>query len=129
MPDRRMMFAPAGRADRTPSAQPAVLGPVSGAASLDEPPQLFNVLAGSTSPAGQGPEGLFIVAGPPGLQGRGPDHGPGVAGLRQMTERKDFPLHENLEFDFRRIRIHFLMLDCAMPLRAAAAAPTCEEAC
>jgi exopolysaccharide biosynthesis polyprenyl glycosylphosphotransferase len=88
--------------------------------SLDELPQLFNVLAGSMSLVGPRPEMPFIVEGYSGWQRRRLDVKPGITGLWQIMGRKDLPLHENLEYDFYYIRNHSLMLDFSILLRTVA---------
>jgi exopolysaccharide biosynthesis polyprenyl glycosylphosphotransferase len=88
--------------------------------SLDELPQLFNVLAGSMSLVGPRPEMPFIVEGYSDWQRRRLDVKPGITGLWQIMGRKDLPLHENLEFDFYYIRNQSLMLDFSILVRTLA---------
>jgi lipopolysaccharide/colanic/teichoic acid biosynthesis glycosyltransferase len=85
--------------------------------SLDELPQLFNVLSGSMSLVGPRPEMPFIVEGYSDWQRRRLDVKPGLTGLWQIMGRKDLPLHENLEYDFYYIRNQSLMLDFAILIR------------
>lgn len=85
--------------------------------SLDELPQLFNVLNGSMSLVGPRPEMDFIVRDYNAWQRRRLDVKPGITGLWQVMGRKDLPLHDNLEFDFYYIRNQSLMLDIAILLR------------
>lgn len=87
--------------------------------SLDELPQLFNVLSGSMSLVGPRPEMDFIVRNYNPWQRRRLDVKPGITGLWQVMGRKDLPLHDNLEFDFYYIRNQSLMLDLAILLRTA----------
>jgi len=88
--------------------------------SLDELPQLFNVLAGSMSLVGPRPEMPFIVEGYLEWQRHRLDVKPGLTGLWQIMGRKDLPLHENLEYDFYYIRNQSLMLDFSILLRTVA---------
>ncbi len=85
--------------------------------SLDELPQLFNVLRGSMSLVGPRPEMDFIARNYNPWQRRRLDVKPGITGLWQVMGRKDLPLHDNLEFDFYYIRNQSLMLDVAILLR------------
>lgn len=88
--------------------------------SLDELPQLFNVLAGSMSLVGPRPEMPFIVEGYRGWQKKRLEVRPGLTGLWQIMGRKDLPLHENLEYDFYYIRNQSLMLDLSILVRTLA---------
>ncbi|MCD4707462.1 MAG: sugar transferase [Candidatus Sabulitectum sp.] len=85
--------------------------------SLDELPQLFNVLRGHMSMVGPRPEMDFIVSDYNAWQRRRLDVKPGITGLWQIMGRKDLPLHENLEYDFYYMRNQSLMLDMAILAR------------
>lgn len=85
--------------------------------SLDELPQLFNVLRGYMSMVGPRPEMDFIVKDYNAWQRRRLDVKPGITGLWQIMGRKDLPLHENLEYDFYYMRNQSLMLDMAILAR------------
>lgn len=85
--------------------------------SLDELPQLFNVLAGSMSLVGPRPEMDFIVKEYNAWQRRRLEVKPGITGLWQIMGRKELPLHENLEYDFYYMRNQSLMLDFAILAR------------
>lgn len=85
--------------------------------SLDELPQLFNVLWGSMSMVGPRPEMDFIVKEYNTWQKRRLEVKPGITGLWQIMGRKDLPLHENLEYDFYYMRNQSLMLDMAILAR------------
>lgn len=85
--------------------------------SLDELPQLFNVLKGEMSMVGPRPEMDFIVQNYNAWQRRRLDVKPGITGLWQIMGRKDLPLTENLEYDFYYIRNHSVMLDLAILAR------------
>lgn len=88
--------------------------------SLDELPQLFNVLRGSMSLVGPRPEMPFIVAGYSEWQRRRLEVRPGITGLWQIMGRKDLPLHDNIEYDFYYIRNQSIMLDFAILVRTFA---------
>ncbi|MBN1434891.1 sugar transferase [Candidatus Fermentibacterales bacterium] len=85
--------------------------------SLDELPQLFNVLLGEMSLVGPRPEMPFIVEEYEPWQRHRLNVKPGLTGLWQIMGRKDLPLHENIEYDFFYIRNQSLMLDFAIMLR------------
>ncbi len=85
--------------------------------SLDELPQLFNVLFGQMSMVGPRPEMDFIVRDYNAWQRRRLDVKPGITGLWQIMGRKDLPLHENLEYDFYYMRNQSVMLDMAILAR------------
>ncbi len=81
------------------------------ASSLDELPQLWNVLRGEMALVGPRPEMPFIVANYDAWQRRRLSVKPGVTGLWQILGRKDLPMHENLQYDFYYIRNRSLVLD------------------
>ncbi len=85
--------------------------------SLDELPQLFNVLKGHMSMVGPRPEMDFIVKEYNAWQRRRLEVKPGITGLWQIMGRKDLPLHENLEYDFYYMKNQSIMLDVAILAR------------
>lgn len=85
--------------------------------SLDELPQLFNVLRGEMSLVGPRPEMPFIVAQYEPWQRRRLEAMPGMTGLWQILGRKDLPLRDNIEYDFYYIRNQSLLMDLAIFLR------------
>ncbi|MFN7971687.1 MAG: sugar transferase [Acidobacteriota bacterium] len=85
--------------------------------SLDELPQLFNVLTGDMSLVGPRPEMPFLVAEYELWQKRRLDVKPGITGLWQILGRKDLPLHENLEYDFYYIQNRSLLWDIVIMVR------------
>ncbi len=91
------------------------------ATSIDELPQLWNVLRGEMSLVGPRPEMPFIVAGYDGWQRRRLSVKPGISGLWQILGRKDLPMHQNLQYDFYYIRNRSLALDASILLRTAGA--------
>jgi len=68
--------------------------------SLDELPQLYNILIGDMSLVGPRPEMEFIVQNYAPWQHLHLKAKPGLTGLWQILGRKNIPLHENLEYDF-----------------------------
>ncbi len=85
--------------------------------SLDELPQLWNVITGDMSLVGPRPEMPFIVEQYEPWQRRRLDAPQGITGLWQIAGRKQLPLHYNLEYDFYYIRNWTLLLDVAILLR------------
>ncbi len=85
--------------------------------SLDELPQVINVLRGDMSIVGPRPEMPFIVEKYNEWQRKRLDVRPGITGLWQIMGRKDLPLHDNLEYDFYYIKNRSLLLDLVIVLR------------
>lgn len=85
--------------------------------SLDEIPQLFNVLKGDMSMVGPRPEMPFIVERYQEWQKRRLDVKPGITGLWQVAGRKRLPLYLHLEYDFYYIRNQSLLLDIIILLK------------
>lgn len=85
--------------------------------SLDELPQLFNVLNGTMSLVGPRPEMPFIVSRYQGWQAQRLSVKPGLTGLWQIMGRKDLPLEDNLEYDFYYIRNQSILIDLTILLR------------
>ncbi len=82
--------------------------------SLDELPQLLNVLLGQMSLVGPRPEMPFIVR-------RYNDHQrqrlqviPGITGLWQLSRDRNYPIHENLHHDLSYIQHRTMCLDVAI---------------
>ncbi|NOQ22695.1 MAG: exopolysaccharide biosynthesis polyprenyl glycosylphosphotransferase [Candidatus Aegiribacteria sp.] len=88
--------------------------------SLDELPQLFNILQGDMSLVGPRPEMPFIVDKYTSWQRHRLDVKPGLTGMWQIMGRKELPLHDNLEYDYYYIRNQSLMLDFTILLRTIA---------
>ncbi|MCB2156825.1 sugar transferase [bacterium] len=89
--------------------------------SLDELPQLWNVLKGDMSMVGPRPEMPFIVEQYEEWQKRRLDVKPGVTGLWQVVGRKNLPLHLNMEYDFYYIKNQSLLLDTEILIRTVPA--------
>jgi lipopolysaccharide/colanic/teichoic acid biosynthesis glycosyltransferase len=89
--------------------------------SLDELPQLWNVLRGEMSLVGPRPEMPFIVERYDEWQRRRLTVKPGLTGLWQILGRKDLPMHANLQYDFYYIRNRGVALDLSILLRTVGA--------
>lgn len=85
--------------------------------SLDELPQLINVLRGEMSLVGPRPEMPFIVERYQPWQRLRLQVRPGLTGLWQILGRKDLPLVENIEYDFYYINNRSLLMDLVIIMR------------
>jgi lipopolysaccharide/colanic/teichoic acid biosynthesis glycosyltransferase len=82
--------------------------------SLDELPQLLNVLLGDMSLVGPRPEMPFLVAMHPAQHKPRLQATPGITGLWQLSADRDFQIHENLHYDLYYIRNRTFFLDAAI---------------
>jgi lipopolysaccharide/colanic/teichoic acid biosynthesis glycosyltransferase len=89
--------------------------------SVDELPQLINVLRGEMSLVGPRPEMPFIVDSYSSLERKRLAVKPGITGLWQVSPARAFPIHENLQYDLHYIHHQNLMLDGAILLCTVAA--------
>lgn len=89
--------------------------------SLDEIPQMINVLKGEMSFVGPRPEMPFIVETYSEWQRARLRVKPGVTGLWQVAGRKNLPLHENLEYDYYYVCNLSLALDAEILIRTVPA--------
>jgi exopolysaccharide biosynthesis polyprenyl glycosylphosphotransferase len=79
--------------------------------SVDELPQLWNVLRGEMSLVGPRPEQPFIVAGYEPWQRRRTHIRPGMTGWWQVNGRSEYPMHLNTDFDLYYLENYSLLLD------------------
>lgn len=84
--------------------------------SLDEIPQLINVVLGQMSLVGPRPEMPFIVEQYTSLQRQRLAVKPGITGLWQISADRAFLIHENLEYDLYYVRHRSLFMDAAILL-------------
>jgi lipopolysaccharide/colanic/teichoic acid biosynthesis glycosyltransferase len=85
--------------------------------SLDELPQVLNILNGSMSLVGPRPEMSHVVATYEPWQHIRFEAKPGLTGLWQVCGRKDLPLTENIEFDIYYIHHQSVILDTKILVR------------
>lgn len=120
----RTMKPNAPRYDYSPkaSADPRLtrLGRFLRRTSLDELPQLLNVLQGHMSLVGPRPEMPFIVAQYNDTHRQRLRVKPGITGLWQLSADRAFLIHENLEYDLYYIRNRNFFLDLAILLHTTA---------
>jgi lipopolysaccharide/colanic/teichoic acid biosynthesis glycosyltransferase len=89
--------------------------------SLDELPQLLNVLKGDMSLVGPRPEMPFIVEKYSAYERLRLLATPGITGLWQISPARAMSIHENLDFDFFYIANRNIFLDLAILLRTLTA--------
>ncbi|MBS1806349.1 MAG: exopolysaccharide biosynthesis polyprenyl glycosylphosphotransferase [Acidobacteria bacterium] len=82
--------------------------------SLDELPQLVNVIRGEMSLVGPRPEMPFIVQKYDSSQRMRLSVRPGITGLWQLSADRAFPIHENLEYDLYYVRNRGWFMDVAI---------------
>ncbi len=82
--------------------------------SLDELPQLFNVIKGEMSLVGPRPEMPFIVENYDARQRQRLHVKPGLTGLWQLSADRAYLIHENLAYDMYYIKNQNLFMDVAI---------------
>ena len=87
--------------------------------SLDELPQLLNVVQGSMSLVGPRPEMPFIVEQYTPAQRQRLQVKPGITGLWQLSGDRAFLIHENIEYDLYYIRHCNFFMDLAILLHTS----------
>jgi exopolysaccharide biosynthesis polyprenyl glycosylphosphotransferase len=87
--------------------------------SLDELPQLINVLKGDMSLVGPRPEMPFIVKSYNARQRQRLQVIPGLTGLWQLSADRSFLIHENIQYDLYYIRHRNFFMDLAILLHTA----------
>ena len=101
------VFAPPDR----PNPRVTRVGGFARRTSLDELPNLFNVLAGQMSLVGPRPEIPEIVAQYPPAYHRRHSVLPGIAGLAQVNGRSDLTYDETVTYDLEYVENHSVMTD------------------
>jgi exopolysaccharide biosynthesis polyprenyl glycosylphosphotransferase len=116
----RSMYMGTSRYDVSPtqSSDPRItrLGRILRRTSLDELPQLINVLLGDMSLVGPRPEMPFIVDRYSDQHRRRLQVIPGITGLWQLSVDRAFAIHENIEYDLYYIRNRTFFMDVAILL-------------
>ena len=85
--------------------------------SLDELPQIFNLLKGDMTLVGPRPEMPHLAENYEPWQERRWMVRPGITGLWQIMGRKNLPLQANLEYDFYYIQNQSFLLDLVILIR------------
>ena len=85
--------------------------------SLDELPNLWNVLCGEMSLVGPRPEQPWIVERYEPWQRKRLAAPPGMTGWWQVNGRSDLPLHENVEYDLYYVQNYSPLLDLIILLK------------
>ena len=114
----RSMSSQAKRYERSPdsSSDPRItkIGRFLRRTSLDELPQLINVLRGDMSLVGPRPEMPFVVRQYSAHQQQRLQVIPGITGLWQLSADRAYPIHENLHHDLSYIRQRSFSFDLAI---------------
>jgi exopolysaccharide biosynthesis polyprenyl glycosylphosphotransferase len=84
--------------------------------SLDELPQLLNVVLGNMSLVGPRPEMPFIVESYTEQHSRRLQVKPGITGLWQLSGDRNYFIHENIEYDLYYIKHQNFFMDIAILL-------------
>jgi lipopolysaccharide/colanic/teichoic acid biosynthesis glycosyltransferase len=87
--------------------------------SLDELPQIVNVIKGEMSLVGPRPEMPFIVESYGQRERWRLSVMPGITGLWQLSADRAYPIHESLQYDFYYIRNRGFFMDLAILLHTA----------
>ena len=116
----RTMFVEARPYARSPQADGdrriTRIGHVLRRTSLDELPQLVNVLAGEMSLVGPRPEMPYVVEGYDTLQRQRLAVQPGMTGLWQLSADRAVAIHQNMEYDLYYVRHRSILMDIAILL-------------
>jgi lipopolysaccharide/colanic/teichoic acid biosynthesis glycosyltransferase len=88
--------------------------------SLDELPQIWNVLLGHMSLVGPRPEMPFITEQYSPVSRKRLKVKPGMTGLWQLSADRAFLIHENIEYDLYYVRHRSLFMDVAIMLHTLA---------
>jgi exopolysaccharide biosynthesis polyprenyl glycosylphosphotransferase len=116
----RSMYAEAPKYDFSPtdSSDPRItrIGRFLRRTSLDELPQLLNVVKGDMSMVGPRPEMPFIVKQYNAVHRQRLHVTPGITGLWQLSADRAFLIHENIQYDLYYIRHRSYFMDFAILL-------------
>jgi lipopolysaccharide/colanic/teichoic acid biosynthesis glycosyltransferase len=116
----RSMYADAAKYDKSPedSADPRITraGQFLRKTSLDELPQLWNVLRGDMSLVGPRPEMPHIVEGYSAQERIRLSVPQGLTGIWQLSADRKFAIHESIEYDLYYIENRGFFIDLAVLL-------------
>jgi lipopolysaccharide/colanic/teichoic acid biosynthesis glycosyltransferase len=119
----RSMYVQASGPDYSPKTQddPRItrVGKFLRKTSLDELPQLLNVLQGNMSLVGPRPEMPFIAEKYGEKERQRLQVKPGLTGLWQLSGDRAFLIHENIEYDLYYIRHRNIFMDLAVLLHTS----------
>jgi lipopolysaccharide/colanic/teichoic acid biosynthesis glycosyltransferase len=87
--------------------------------SIDELPQLLNVLRGEMALVGPRPEMPFIVKEYQQIHKQRLEVTPGITGLWQLSADRAFLIHENIHYDLYYIRYRNFFMDIAILMHTA----------
>jgi exopolysaccharide biosynthesis polyprenyl glycosylphosphotransferase len=114
----RSMYTSAPRYERSPATTSdpriTIIGRLLRRTSLDELPQLINVLLGDMSLVGPRPEMPFVVEEHSQRSRQRVKVLPGVTGLWQLSADRSFPIHQNIQYDLYYIRNRNIFMDLAI---------------
>lgn len=117
----RSMYAGSTRYELSPttSRDPRItrIGRMLRRTSLDELPQLLNVLLGNMSLVGPRPEMPFIVRGYNERHQQRLTVTPGITGLWQLSPDRVYPIHHNIHHDLYYVQNRTLRMDISILLR------------
>jgi exopolysaccharide biosynthesis polyprenyl glycosylphosphotransferase len=82
--------------------------------SVDELPQLLNVMRGDMALVGPRPEMPFIVRGYSDAQRQRLRVKPGLTGIWQISAARRYPIHENIHYDLYYLKHRSLAMDVAL---------------
>jgi lipopolysaccharide/colanic/teichoic acid biosynthesis glycosyltransferase len=111
----QFVFAPTDK----PNPRVTRLGGFARKTSLDEVPNLFNVLKGEMSLVGPRPEIPEIVAQYPPEYHKRHDVLPGIAGKAQVNGRSDLTYDETVTYDLDYVQHHSVLTDLGILLKTA----------
>ncbi len=96
--------------------------------SIDEVPQLFNILRNELSFVGPRPERQFFIKDHPGLTGKRLNVKPGLTGLAQVNGRYNLSIEQKLKFDLEYIHNRSMFLDIKIIIKTVYKVIICEGA-
>lgn len=119
----RTMYADASKYARSPidstDSRITPVGRYLRRSSLDELPQLYNVLRGDMSLVGPRPEMPFVVSTYSPLHRARLEAKPGITGVWQISAVRGEPIHANIEYDLFYLEHRSLLLDFAILVKTA----------